>query len=120
MFCSCCCCLKVNCSLLYSDVGHRACKSLRPPYILSVSIHDLVLYDSSELCSLSHTGVTATAESSTVCFIVFHPTKTCLEGGNYYADKLLFSNYLHIEVIMTLNTHIYEQCSVVCAHVKYR
>ena len=29
----------------------------------------------------------------------FHPTKTNLEGRNYYADKLLFSNYLHIAVI---------------------
>ena len=43
--------------------------------------------------------VTATAEASVVRFIDFHPTKTHLEGGNGYADKLLFSNCLRIVII---------------------
>ena len=47
---------------------------------------------------LSRTGVTVTAETSVV--FVLHQTKSHLEGGGYYADKLLFSilfsNYLRI------------------------
>ena len=36
----------------------------------------------------------------------FHPTKTKthLEGGNYYIDKLVFSKCLRIVVIVTVNT----------------
>ena len=49
------------------------------------------------------TGVTATAEISVVNFINLS-IKTYLEGGNYYAAKLLFSNRLPIAVIFTLNT----------------
>jgi len=57
---------------------------------------------SNKLRILSHTGVTATAEISVSC-IRFHSTKTNLEGGYYYVDKLLFSNCLHIAVILTWN-----------------
>jgi len=38
-----------------------------------------------------HAGVTATAESSIVSFIIFHPTQTYIECGNCCVDKLLFS-----------------------------
>jgi len=34
----------------------------------------------------------------------FHPTKTHIEHGNYYADKLLCPSCLFIEVIWTLYT----------------
>ena len=57
-------------------------------------IHASEPNDLNKLCILSHTGVTATSETSVVTFIGFHPAKTHLEGGSYYADKLLFSNYL--------------------------
>ena len=65
----------------------------------AIFIHVLVPDDSNELCSLSHTGTIATAETSVVCFKAFHPTKTHLEGGNYCADKLLFSTGLRIAII---------------------
>ena len=42
-------------------------------------------------------------EDSSVSFIGFHLTKTHVEGGNYDADKLSFSNYLHIAVIFFFN-----------------
>ena len=44
---------------------------------------------------------TLPAETSVVGFIGFH-TKTHLEGEKYYADKLLFTNYLCMAVIVTL------------------
>ena len=47
--------------------------------------------------------VTATIIYSSVRFISFHLTKTHLQGGNYYADKLLVSNCLPAAVIVTLN-----------------
>jgi len=67
-------------------------KSRLSPYCCYVSLpfSFLTLNDSNELYTLSHTAVTATAETSVVCFIDIHPTETQLEGGNYYADKLLF------------------------------
>ena len=51
-------------------------------------------------------GETATAATSVVSFIGFHPTKSHLEDGNYYADKSLFSYCLHTSVILTCNVHI--------------
>ena len=47
-------------------------------------IHGPVPNDSNELCILSNT------EIFVVSFICFYPTKRHLEGGNNYADKLLF------------------------------
>ena len=61
-------------------------------YYFAIFSHDPVSNISNEPCISSHTDVTATAETSVVRFISFHPIKTNLEGGNYYAYKLLFSN----------------------------
>ena len=46
--------------------------------------------DPNDLCILSHTGLYVTTGTSALCLIGLHPTKTPLEGGNYYEDKLLF------------------------------
>ena len=62
----------------------------------AIFLHDPVPNDSNELCVVPHS---VTAEASVVHFIDFHPTKTHLEGGNHYANKLLLSNCLHIVVI---------------------
>ena len=62
---------------------------------------------------LWHTGVTFTAEPSAVSFINLHPTKTHIEGENYYADRL-FSNCLRAAVIMTLNTHTENKAGTSC------
>ena len=72
----------------------------------AIFIHDLVPSDATELGILSPISVTVTAETSAVCLIDFHPKNIIytIEGWNYYADKVLFSNCLHIAVILTLNT----------------
>ena len=44
-----------------------------------------------------------TAETSVVSFIGVHPTKTHVEGGNYYGDVIIL-NYLHVKGILILNT----------------
>ena len=49
-----------------------------------------MIKDLNELCNISHTAVTAKAETSVVSFIGFHPTQTHIDSGNYYADKLLY------------------------------
>ena len=54
--------------------------------------HDPVPNDSDELNIRSHTGITATAETSVVGSIGFHPTKPQPEGWNYYADTFFISN----------------------------
>ena len=64
--------------------------------------HVPVLNGCNEPCVISHTDVTAKAETSVVNVIGIHPIKTHLKGGNYYADKLLFSNCLHIAVNLTV------------------
>ena len=51
---------------------------------------------------ISHTDVTATAKTSDVCLPGFHPTKTHLESGECFAEKLLFKHCLCIVVISTL------------------
>ena len=53
---------------------------------------------------LLHMGVTTTAEATLVS-LIDSPTQTHPEGGNYYADKSLFSNCFSITIIVTLNTH---------------
>ena len=77
--------------------------------------------DYNELRIISHMDVTATAETSIGSFIGFHLTKTHLEGGNYYANTLLFSTCLHIAVILIFE-YAYGRRSVtsVCGLVKYR
>ena len=50
---------------------------------ISVCIHDQIPNDSNELHIISHTGVIASAETSVINCIGFHPTKPNLEGGNY-------------------------------------
>ena len=67
-----------------------------------ISIHDPIPDDSNKLCVLSPNG-TVRAKTSVASFIGFQPTKTHLEDGNYYADKLLFSSCLRIAGILTLN-----------------
>jgi len=65
--------------------------------------------NSHEPCFLSHTSVTVTAETSVIGFIGSHPIKSHLEGGNYYAGKLLFSNSLRNAVILTEYFYAYGQ-----------
>jgi len=45
-----------------------------------------------------HMGVSARAETSVISLIGCYPATPHLVGGNYYADKLLFSNYLSTAV----------------------
>jgi len=59
---------------------------------------------STHLCILSHTHAAVMAEICVIRFIGFHVTNTHLEGVSYYGAMLLFSNCLHIVVILTLNT----------------
>ena len=61
-----------------------------------------MIKDTNELCILSHTSVTATAETSVVTFIGFHATKPHLECGNYYTDTFFYC--LRIAVDLSLNT----------------
>ena len=49
----------------------------------AVCIHDQIPNDSHKLCIISHAGEIATAETSVINCIGFHPTKPNLEGGNY-------------------------------------
>ena len=82
--------------------------------------HDPVPNDSNMLCIILHMGITATGEICIVSFIGFHPTKTHLEGGNYYAAKFLFSNCVRIAIISTLNMLLDNAGGpVVCDHVQY-
>ena len=60
-------------------------------------------------------GVTVTAETSVVRFILFHPTNTNIDGGNRNEDNLVFSNGLHIAVIVTLNTFMGNEFGIGCA-----
>lgn len=48
-----------------------------------------------EQCILLHTGVTATKETSVVKFVGFHWTQTHLEGGNCYADVIIFKLFTY-------------------------
>jgi hypothetical protein len=47
------------------------------------NLHDQIPNDSHKLCIISHAGEIATAETSVINCIGYHPTKPNLEGGNY-------------------------------------
>ena len=83
-------------------------------------MHDPVPNDSNELYILSHTSVTTTAEIS--FFYRYPQAKTLLQGVNYYAEKLLFSNDLPIGVTMNMITLTDNQMGTYCVYgvVKYR
>ena len=57
--------------------------------------------DSNKLCIISNT---ATTKTSVVSLRGLQPVTAHVEGGNYYADKLLFLNCLRFAVFVTLNT----------------
>ena len=58
--------------------------------------------------------VSATAETSVISLIDVHPTKRNLEGGNYFAAKLLFTTCLSITAILNLNTLSDKKVGISC------
>ena len=66
----------------------------------AIFIQDPVPNDSNELYIIFFR---IRLKKSVVRFIIFQTTKTHLDMGNYYADKLLFSNCLLTAVILSLH-----------------
>ena len=84
-------------------IGHEISSTVISCFCyFAIFSHVPVLNGCNEPCIISLMDVTATAETSVVNVIGFHLTKTNLEGGNYYGDKLLFYNCLPIAVNLTV------------------
>ena len=93
-------------------------KSHLPPflYCFAMFVHDPVPDDSNELCIVSHTSGTVTAEATSVVGLPsdgFHPTKTHPGSGNHYAETLLCSNWLRIDFEYTYGKRCWDQLCVI-------